>query len=207
MSCSYLTPYASVLLLSVAMFSLSFPSRIPGSDRSSWGKKRTSNNGASTSILPVSSMSGTSTPRIPSTSPSHTSLADSLQSNPFNAGGVSLAPPLAAYLHGRSVSTPTTPSPPKATPRVAKHSSLQSPPTQPALKVDPRIMSVSDAGTGTSKMLSPIVEQDYFSPARRSMALPVDNPMQTQEVTTPPISESSDAPRMYTHCYLRIRED
>ena len=150
----------------------------------------------SASILPVTS--GIFTPQFSPTSPSHTSLAESssLQSN---TGDVSLAPPLAAYLLGRSVSSPTTPSLPKATPRVAKHSSLQNPPTQSTLKVDSRILSVSDAGTGSGKMLSPIVEQDYFSPAKRSMALPVDNAVQTQEVTLPPaISEFLDAPRMYT---------
>ena len=189
------------------MFPLLFPSRLSGNDSSSWGMKWTLNSGASTSILPMINTSGTSTPQLPSTNPSHTSDvgSSSLQSNTNN---VSIAPPLAVHILSRSVSSPTTPPLRKATPRVVKHSSLQNPPTQPTLKVDPRTLSVSDAGTGSNKMLSPIVEQDYFSPTRRSMTLPVDNTVQTQEVIVPPpISELSDAPRMYTYSYFRIRED
>lgn len=202
MSYFYRAPYAQALLFSVAMLSLSFSSRLSSNDRSSWGKKRMSSNATSTSTLPMGNTSGISTPQFPLTNPSHTGLKDSssLQSN---TGDVSLAPPLAAY---RSVSSPTTPSLPKVTPKVTKHSSLQSTPTQPTLKVDPRILSVSDAGTGSGKMLSPIVEQDYFSPARRSVALPTDNGVQMQDVTLPPpISKFSDAPRMYTSCYFRVR--
>ena len=131
---------------------------------------------------------------------SQTSLVDpSLQSNAHNdgrqGGNAHISLPLSAHLLVRSASFPSPP--PTAgfsRPKPPKHFSQQISSTQ-FLKLDPRIVSTSDDGYfgSGSKQLSPIVEQDYFSPERRALPLPIED---TEKPVTPNGSEHSETPRM-----------
>ena len=151
-----------------------------------------------------SASSGASTPSL---SGSQTSLADpSPQSATSDAswqgGNPLISVPLSALLIGRSASCaiPTHSPPPVAGPsrptKIPKHSALQISSTQ-SLKLDPRVCSVSDDGYfgSGSKQLSPIVEQDYFSPERRTTPLPLEHAAE-RHVPTQNGSEQSDTPRM-----------
>lgn len=178
------------------MFPFPFSSRpINDSDRrSSWDKKRTSRPG----VFPSS---GTSTPSH--TWGSQSSLADSLQSTASNVawqgGNPLISLPLTAQGFDRSSLSPAhSPVGPARTNKVYKHSSFQTTHTQSA-KLDPRVVSGSDDGylSAGSKPLSPIVEQDYFSPEGRSMPLPVEHTTELQ-ICTPGGSEFSDTPRTYS---------
>lgn len=176
-------------------FSFPFPSRASGSDsdkHSSWGKKWTSRTGTA---LP--SNSGTTTP---SHSASQASLAaDDLQFAPTDAWKgemADLTPPLAAHIIERSSSSPAPSlAGPSRAPKAIKHSSLQ-PTSTHSLRLDSRVVSASDDGyfgAAGSKPLSPIVEQDYFSPERRSMPLPLNQ--SAEMVSTPNGSELSSTYR------------
>lgn len=186
------------------MFPFPFSSRANNdSDRyTSWGKKRTSRTGG----LPSSE---TSTPRH--TWGSQTSSADSLKSTASSAawpGNSLISPPLTAQLFTRPPSSPThSPVGPSRANKVYKHSSLQTIHNQP-IKLEPHIASGSDDGyfsTAGSKQLSPIVEQDYFSPEGRPMSLPVDHPTELQ-ICTPNGTEFSDTPRTYSRIKILIVE-
>lgn len=173
------------------MFPFPFSSKSSNdSDRyTSWAKRRASRTGSS----------GTSTPSH--TWGSQSSLADSLQSTASNApwpGNSLISPPLTAQMYNRPPSSPPhSPVGPSRANKVHKQSSLQAAHNQP-VKLDPRIASGSDDGYFSmgSKQLSPIVEQDYFSPEGMPMSLPVEHPTELQ-ICTPGGSEFSDTPRTY----------
>lgn len=176
------------------MFPFSFSRAANDSDRyTSWRKKRTSRTASS----------GTSTPSR--TWGSQTSLADSLQSTASNVawqGNSFISPPLTAQLYGRppSNSSPThSPVSPSRANKAQRNSPLQTSHNQ-SVRLDPRMASGSDDGyfssTMANKQLSPIVEQDYFSPEGRPVPLPAEHPTELQ-ICTPGGSELSETPRTY----------
>jgi hypothetical protein len=148
---------------------------------SKWAS-RTDNSGASSP-----SQSSSPSPQSP------------VSNSSWQGGNPSISAPLSALLLGRSAlsSAPVYSAPLAGSNRPTKsykHYSMPISSTQ-SLKLDPRIISISDDGyfVSGSKQLSPIVEQDYFSPEIRTLPLPVEDI--GQQVTTPIGSDHSDTPR------------
>lgn len=120
------------------------------------------------------------------TGPSHVAWINN--SPPF------LIPPLGAQMIGRSVSSPQPALVSSTTSKLYTHSTLRS---THSLRLDPRYTPGPDDGHfPIIKPLSPIEEQDYFSPETQSMSLPlVEQDITTSQASTPDGSQHSEIAR------------